>query len=434
MNLRAWSQRFAGTAPERRAWSPQQPPYGVTRHTGSTAVGYERALAHGAVYGCVDLIVRLVAWQMPVTVTRDGGAVGAPAPVVPAPTVIANPHPHPWMTAKHWRASMIESAMMRGYAAGLVTEQDRSGWPQKIMPVHPDLVTWTHRNGRVEWKANGKPAEVWDLGGDLWIAPAFRVTGSEPIGRSPVAAAADAVGLGFSARKFGRDFFDAAGLPVTHGKMVTADGNIPETVATTLKQRVIEATRNREPLITGSGFTLDTIPVNAEESQFLDTIQANVAQVCMFFGVPPESIGGTSGDGMTYANVEGRNLQLLTNTAGAWMQWSEDILTQLIPGQTVGLDPQDMLRTSTAAQFATAKVGLDLLTLNEARAILGYPPVDGGDTAPKTTGTAPESDLVRKLQQIYLAVGTVITVDEARKILNEDGAGLVIPAPPLSGP
>lgn len=391
MSWRSVARHFAGTG-ERRAWQPQQAPYGVTRYTGGGTVGYDQALAHGAVYACVDLIVRLVAWQMPVTVTRDGQPTGT-TQVVAAPTVIANPHPWPHMAAKHWRASVIESTMMRGFAAGVVTETERSGWPRKILPIHPDCVSWDSRGGQIEWKVNRKPAELWSLGGDLWVAPGFRVTAGQPVGRSPLSQAADAIGLGLAARKFGRDFFDAGGLPVSHGKMVTADGNIPEAVATALKARVLAATQNREPLITGSGFTLDPIPINAEESQFLETIQANTAQVCMFFGVPPESIGGTSGDGMTYANVEGRNLQLLTNTAGAWMQWCEEVMTALIPRpQSVDLDPQDLLRTSTPVQFATAATGVaSVLTKNEGRAMLGYPPHPDGDELPTSGGASVQS-------------------------------------------
>jgi len=36
------------------------------------------------------------------------------------------------------------------------------------------------------------------------------------------------------------------------------------------------------------------------------------------------------------------------------------------------------------------------------------------------------------VQKVYLGVGSVLTADEARKIINEAGGDLAIPAPPLA--
>lgn len=346
-----------------------------------TTVGWDEAQSHGAVYACVDLLVRLVAWQMPAYVGN------APARA----TIVANPHPEPQMSAQHWRAQVLQSAMLRGFAAGLVTEFEPTGWPRKILPLHPDLVTWWDDRGRWRWHADGQPVDLWQEGGTLWVAPSPRVTPGQPVGLSVLRFAAQKVSLGLSATTFGRDFFDAGGLPVAHGR-VTDNPNVTKEQAQALKQRILETTRNREPLITGNNFDLSTIPINAEESQFLETMQANVADVCMFFGVAPEAIGGTSGDSMTYSNVEGRNLALLTNTVGAWMQWFEAMFTAMLPRpQTVTLDPEALLRTSVPTLFDTAAKGFEsgLLTRDEGRAMLGYGPAPEEPTA---TGGAPSGE------------------------------------------
>lgn len=342
-----------------------------------STVTWDSAQAHGAVFACVDLLVRLVAWQMPAFVG------GAPARA----TAVVNPHPMPQMTAGHWRAQALQSAMLRGYAAGVVTELEPSGWPRKILPVHPDSVTWWQDGGAWRWMLDGRPAELWQTGGSLWVAPSPRVSPGEPVGMSVLRFAAQKIQLGLSATKFGGDFFDASGMPVAHGK-INDNANVTREQAEALKRRIMETTRNREPMITGSNFDLTMLPINAEESQFLETIQANDAHVCMFFGIPPEAIGGSSGDSMTYANVEGRNLALLTNTVGAWMAWFEALFSGLLPrGQEVQLDPEALLRTSVPTLFATAEVGVrsGLLSRNEGRAMLGYEPVADGDM---TTGGA----------------------------------------------
>jgi len=387
MGVREWADRLAGGGEQRAQPTPLFDLltgrwYGSGQPTKHSTVGYDEAQAHGAVYACVDLLVRLVAWQMPAYI----GDVEARA------TVVANPHPEPQMLAQHWRAEALQSAMLRGYACGLVTEFEASGWPRKVLPLHPDLVSYWDDGGRWRWFADGKPAELWQTGGNLWIMPSPRVAPGLPVGMSVLRYAAQKINLGLSATKFGGDFFDAGGMPVAHGKVTTPDGNVTEAQASILKQRVRQVTRDREPLITGTNFDLSTIPINAEESQFLQTISANDAQVCMFFGIPPEAIGGSSGDSMTYANVEGRNLSLLTNTVGAWMAWFEAMFTSMLPRpQIVKLDPEALLRTSVATLYNTATVGYGsgLLTLDEGRAFIGMgPAADGGDQykGPATSG------------------------------------------------
>lgn len=379
------------------------------------SVGWDEAQAHGAVYACVDLLVRIVAWQMPAYVGD------APARA----TIVTNPHPLPQMSAQHWRAEMLQSAILRGYAAGIVTEYEANGWPRKVLPLHPDLVSWWDDRGRWRWHADGEAVELWQLGGNLWLAPSPRVAAGQPVGMSVLKYAAQKIDLGLGATKFGRDFFEAGGLPVAHGK-INDNPNVTREQAVELKRRILETTRNREPLITGSNFDLSTIPINAEESQFLQTMVANVADVCMYFGIPPEAIGGSSGDSMTYANVEGRNLALLTNTVGAWMSWFEGIFSAMLPEPiAVTLDPEALLRTSVPTLFATARTGFDsgILTRDEARSMLGYGPVLDESRSMSSR------ELAEALQKIYLSVGTVISTEEAREILNREGAGLAPVAP-----
>ena len=340
-----------------------------------SSVGYDEAQTHGALYACIDLLCRLVAWQMP----AYSGDQPSQA------NIVVNPHPEPQMTAQHWRAEALTSAILRGYAAGLVTEFEPNGLPRKVLPLHPDLVTWYDDRGVWRWHADGKPAELWQTGGNLWVAPSLRPASSSPVGMSVLRYAAQKINLGLSATKFGGDFFDANGLPVAHGKVMDR-AEITQEQASALKQRLLDTTRQRQPLITGNNFDLTTIPINAEESQFLETIGANDAQVCMFVGVPPEAIGGSSGASMTYDNLGAMNLRLLTNTVGAWMNWFETIYASMLPpGAQVQLDPESLLRTSVPTLFDTAQKAVGrgntpgVLTQNEARAMVGYGPVADGD-------------------------------------------------------
>jgi len=58
----------------------------------------------------------------------------------------------------------------------------------------------------------------------------------------------------------------------------------------------------------------------------------------------------------------------------------------------------------------------------------------GGGSGTSSPAAAKQRDVAETLQKVYLAVGKIITVDEARKIANKAGADLVIPGPDFGAP
>ncbi len=276
---------------------------------------------------------------------------------------------------------MLESWLLRGYSAGLVVAE-RNGWPEQIQIVHPDQVTWRHDQASgVEWRLDGKViGSWWDGTGALWVAPSMHATPGMPVGASVLRYAASTIGLGLGAHQFGSDWFVNSAHP--SGIISVDTPELTELQATEIKRRWKASVAAREPVALSKVASYETVDVPAEESQFLETIKANKADVCSFFGVPPESIGASSGDSMTYANVEGRNLGLLTNTVGTWLTWFEVSLRRLLqPGHYVKFVPDALLRTSTSARYNAYDKGIrtGFLTVNEVRAWEELPPVKSGD-------------------------------------------------------
>lgn len=377
-----------GSAPavERRAWltnptlgqmlgdrarSSASATYGV-------AASYDGAKTHAAVYACVDLLCRVIC-TMPVDQYREMAAGGRTE--IPASTLIARPSPEPWMPAMGWRRQVLEPWMLRGYAAGLVVVE-RNGWPEQIQIVHPDQVTWRSRGaGGVEWRLDGKVVgSWWDGTGPLWVAPSMHTTPGLPVGASPLRYAASTISLGLGAQRFGGDWFDNSAHP--SGVLGIDADEVNEEQAKQVKARWKQAVANRDVAVISKAATYNAIQIAADESQFLETIRANKADVCSFFGVPPESIGASSGDSMTYATVEGRNLGLLTNTVGQWIAWLEASLDLLLPPEDgVKLKPDALLRTSTTSRYTAYEKALrnGFMTPNEVRALEELPAVEAGD-------------------------------------------------------
>lgn len=376
------------------SWTPHDMPSRARLRGGvggGKAVTYDRALSHRSVFAAVDLLARLTVWNMPIEAWRNGERVALPA-------IVTNPSPDPQLAAEHWRTGALESAALRGYVAGLIVGRDRLGWPTRIALVHPDLVGWRRDRdtGRTHWTVNGKPAALHQQGGDLWVAPSMRVGPGMPVGLSVIRYAAATIDLGLEAQGFAGDYFRAGGLPTVHGK-ITSRSDLTDTQIEALRAKIIEATEGRRPLLTGSNLTLEKVDISADDSQFLQTAQANVADVAAYFGIPAESIGGTSGGPLTYSTVEGRNLELLTNTVGAWMRWWSVTLGALTPaGTELRLDPEALLQTSVRALYETVATGLGrgtpgVLTPNEARSWLGYGPIadDEANTLYRPTSVVP---------------------------------------------
>src|SRR5699024_792322 len=100
-----------------------------------------------------------------------------------------------------------------------------------------------------------------------------------------------------------------------------------------------------------------------------------------------------------------------------------------------------VLRATLKDRYASYRVGIisGFLTPNEARALEDLPPLEGGDTfgdayGGSSGGELTPMQLAAALQKIYLAVGKVISAEEARQLLNRAGADLVGPGPDGSTP
>jgi HK97 family phage portal protein len=137
------------------------------------------------------------------------------------------------------------------------------------------------------------------------------------------------------------------------------------------------------------------IQVSPEESQFLKTQEFSVQQVCRIYGVPPEMIGADSGNSLTYANVEQRDLSLLKYTVGPWVTRLETAISALLPtGQHAKFNTAGLLRTDLTSRYASYAIGLSngFLTVDEVRDLEDRAPLPADTSSarkrPPLTGVA----------------------------------------------
>lgn len=339
------------------------------RGTVRPSVDAESALRLGAVWSCMDLICRLAA--LPVGQYRKAPD-GSPVSVELA-SILRNPTPDMHMIG--WGRQILMSWLGRGNVFGAVAARDRLMYPTQMEILDPRRVTASRRgkDGAIEWKIDGK-----SLGADLIHWPAFTTPGSS-IGLAPLEYAASMVGLGLYAGEFGSQWFRDGAHP---SSILKTDKPVDAEQAATIKERFMAAINGREPAVLGAGFSYEQVQISPEQSQFLETISANKADIAGFFLVPPELIGGTSGNSQTYANVEQRSLSYLTYNAGWWVTMLEAFYTSLVPtGDYVKINTGALVKVDLKTQATVEDIRIrgGWGTPDEARAHEEREPLPNGN-------------------------------------------------------
>jgi HK97 family phage portal protein len=276
-----------------------------------------------------------------------------------------------------WRRQTVVSLLLRGNAFGLVLARDQRAWPTTIRITHPD--DWSARRkgklDRVEWRYDGQRV----FPDEMWRVTAYETPGS-PVGMSPIGYMAQAIGLGLAAQKYGSDWFEGEAIP---SALLINDQAINEEQAKTAKSRWDEAANKREVRTLGGGWQYEQISVPAEESQFLETINANGAMIASIFGLAPEELGFSSGDSMTYTNVEHNQIRLLAYPIHAWVSRLEAALNATLPPPTyVKANVDALIRVDTRTRYAThdSAIRAGWKNRNEVRELEDMPPIaEDGD-------------------------------------------------------
>lgn len=362
-------RRSGSTFPE-----PVIPPVRGGDMFGGSSVGNnpEQALTIPAVWACVSLISNAVS-MLPLQTYRRAAPNGVPKRM-PDPPLLVNPSSD--FTQAEWLHMLLVSLLLRGNGIGYITlRDDETAFPLKMRLLNPDTVKMAatpdgSRSYRIVVDGVEKPVST----DDIWHVRGMTMPGTW-IGLAPIAYAADTLWVDIAARKFSSDFFAGGGIPKA---IIKSNQSINQQQSRTLKDRLLAATRSREPLVLADGLEYMPVSVKPEESQFLLTHQMTVTDVARFFGVPAGLIGGSEGGSMTYSNVEQRSLDFLVHCIQPWLQRLEQAIGALLPSNVyVKFDTSALLRTDAETQ---AKVHVQLLagkvlTPTEVRASYDLPPM-----------------------------------------------------------
>lgn len=352
----------------------------------TTVTSLEQSLQVIALRSCQDLICSLVS-ELPLDVLSGTGS--GPKKKVRAPGYLDDPAGD-GTGREDWLYSGLESALLRGNIYGLVLDQSAHGVPTQIDLQHPDRVRGRTENGATRWYVGGTEVEP---ASEMWHRRVFPIPGVL-LGLSPIAAHAQDLGLSLSMTAFGKDFFDNGANPgaVVYNEEKSIES---ESVARGIKRRFMESLRGREPVVLGKGWKYQSIPVNPEESQFLESRGFTGAEICHIFGPGLAEILGyvQPGASLTYANVSDRSVHILVYALNKWVRRAERWLSSMLPRpQQVRFDRDAILESTTLQRYqahALALAGQPWKAINEVRVDEDLPGKAGGDViGPAATAPA----------------------------------------------
>lgn len=332
----------------------------------------EGALRQSTVWMCANKIALSMSVMRPLPYTGPVVGFGQATRLPPGP-MLTKPSSDRSMTGFSYSAWI--SLMLRGNAYGIIVDRDRTGLPAQIELQHPDQVRVRRlEDGSYEYRLRNTvvdPATVWHKA-------IFQMPGSR-VGMSPIAYAARTTRTTQAAEQFGLSWFEDGGHP--SGILINKDTQeIDQKQAQGVKARFMAAVRgSREPVVMGGGWDYEQIQVKAEESQFLNTIQATSAMICQFFLMKPQHAGiAQEGSAITYANIEDNMLDFLAFPMTPWIIEYEQWLSEWVPSaQYVKLDSSPLLRTDMLSRMQAyhMMIGSRAFTQDEIREMEDRPPL-----------------------------------------------------------
>jgi HK97 family phage portal protein len=351
----------------------------------------ERAMRSAAVLACIHILCADLA-SLPLSLFRrtPQGAVLATDHLLYA---VLHDSPNPWQTSMELRESMILDVLCFGQS---FTEKiiGPSG-VERLYPLSAGRVTYVDP---ISMYLPPDPPLMWRyadptsgnrifLSDDLWtvrmLAPGGTING-----QSLILLAREAIGLALAAEEQGARLF-------SQGVQTDLVLSTPDTLDEPGKEQLREAFMGRHagsgnawmPMLLEGGLTASRIGLTAQESQYIETRQFQLADVARIFRIPDVLLGISQGKSSTYASAEQFFLSYVKYSLGPWCQRIEQSIHRdlLAPSEAaeyfVKHDLDSLTRADLQTRYAAHAAGITagFLTRNEARRMENLPTLPGLD-------------------------------------------------------
>lgn len=329
------------------------------------SVNETSALEVSAVLASVSLLADSVA-SLPV---RSVVHIGDRVETQPVPTWLDNSS----TTTQYELMHMIVSSLALHGNAYLFIDRDSSSLPVALTPLHPTNVQCNVINRQRYYTVNGGNIPQDSMLHIRWWTPPQAATGLSPIEMQRTT-----VGLALAMERHLSQFYGEGATP---SSVLEVEGDL-----TTDQAKALQATwetqnrRRRRPAVLTNGMKWKSISADAASMEMNASRELQIAQIARIFRIPTYMIGAR-GDSQTYQNNEMAGQHFVTYTLLPWLRRIETALSTLMPGpEELMFDTAGFLRADQISRYRAHGVGImyGFLTPNEARAVEGLEPYDGG--------------------------------------------------------
>ena len=343
----------------RRIWSAGRIAPGVK-------VTPDTALKNAVVWACVQYLAKTVA-QLPWHVMRPLPQGGAEIAKSNPADYLLNERPCADMGAFSWRQSMVGAALTWGNAYAEI-EWDNRGAPFALWPIHPERVCARRTaTGALEY-------EIWNSGGNVTLAAEdmfhLRGYGDGPLGYNVVEYAAQSIGWAQATELFGLTYFASGANP--SGVVETARGMSTDGIAQLRKafNSMYAGPKGDKTVFLDNGMKYQKLSTDPGDSQFIETRQHQIDEICRWFGVPPHKVMNLLR--ATFSNIEHQSIEVVVDSITPWNRaFEQEANYKLLGGRRSGglftkLDIRALLRGDHASRSAYYKTMFELgMTINQ---------------------------------------------------------------------
>jgi HK97 family phage portal protein len=269
-----------------------------------------------------------------------------------------------------------------GNAIGLITEVNGLGLPARI-----DLQDISACSVRVigQNSNKGKPGTVkYTIHGkeydreQVWHERQYVVPGL-PVGLSPIAYAAWAIGEYLSMQQFALSWFSGAGVPKAELKN-TALAKVDNKEAGIIRDRWRAMIADGDLFVHGKDYEYKMVQAQQAGMEWIEGRRFGLSDISRFFQCPADLIdAAVSAPGtLTYASISQRNLQFLIMQLGPAVIRRQTKLSKLLPApRYVKINTNALLQLDpeTQGRLLNAAIAGRRLTPDEARSKMDMPPL-----------------------------------------------------------
>lgn len=355
----------------------------------SVEVSHDQVMAYHAIYSCITLIANDIG-KLRCKLVEQRGKIWAETDAPAFSPVLRKPNRY--QTAIQFRESWIASKLARGNAY-VLKERDERRVVVAMYVLDPNRVTpLVTPDGDVYYRLRsdnmaGIESEITLPASEI-IHDRMNCLFHPLVGLSPIYACGLAAMQGLAIQSNSTKLFQNMSRP---SGIITAPGKISLESANALKsqwQDSYTASNYGKIAVLGDNLKFEKVSMSAEEAQLIEQLKWTADVVCSTFHVPPFKIG--LGAMPTYQNAEVLNQIYYTDCLQSLIEQFEASLDEGLGldvktnGRMLGveLDLDGLLRMDTATQIKTLTEAVkgSILTIDEARAKLDRPPVEGGDS------------------------------------------------------